>query len=148
MADENSTTRQVYESIFETEWFRQRPPAIQKAHRDYPMYKFYTSKESPTICLRVWGFGEKDDGSIAAFASTAHLGWINQVIGGVPLDDLVAHDAWPADRKAFIETALRFHESDPESALNAFLRPEGFILLVDESMRSKASEECGCEVCA
>ncbi len=148
MADSKFDVVKQYGIMCESDWFKSRPPAIQKAYRDYPEYKFYTSKEFPKTCRRICGFGEREDGSIVAIACTAHFGWINQVIGGVPLEDLVAHDEWPADRKAFIETALQFCRHDSETALNAFLRPEGFALLVDESMRRKASKECGCAVCA
>ncbi len=96
------------------------PSWAQEAYTQCPMWGFYTHVTHPgSSCMRVYGAME-DDGM---HVESAHIWFTNDVIGGVPRDNLVRVDRWSASQKE----CLRLN-----NAPGWFLDPIAFIRWIAE----------------
>lgn len=111
------------ELIKDTDWFKKRPKNVKEAYKNYPMWKFYTDKETKTAVYRVYGVCEYEDGNCGLHVVSAHLLLNNDVIGGVPLDHVEFIDDWSDKQKIKISLC-----PSPE----AFYDPLGWIMLVHD----------------
>jgi hypothetical protein len=111
----------IYAPLYDTDWMRERPPAIAQAYRDYPPWHFYVSSHGAP--KRVYGFLELEDGEVRAHTVTAMIGMVNDTICGTPLEDLVRVDAW--DREAMVRIQL-------SGSADLFLGPHAWQACRDE----------------
>ena len=100
-----SAARHLFGVVKESEWWAQRPRAVQEAYMLWPMEDFYMSGPMPR---RLYGVCEYPGGGAGLHAVTAHAIFGNDVVGGIPLTtagecDLVRVDKWPAGAQATIE---------------------------------------------
>jgi hypothetical protein len=86
----------------------------------YPPHLFYLDKESNS-CRRIYGIAFQTDGTCVAHAVTAMIAINNDVVGGVPFDNMEMVTEWPKDKETFLRSGL-------VSCAGAFLDPLGFML--------------------
>lgn len=103
-------------------------PEIVAIYNKRPMWKFYVNADNrgPTLPRRVYGVAvtpppEREE---RAHAVTAHFGYVNDVVGGVPIEELKEVESWDHESLAVIDCT-------PHPEL--FLDPLGFLLLIDSS---------------
>jgi len=102
------------------------PPEYRAIYEKYPMWAFYESTDSEaTLPRRVYGaiLQTDEDGSKteAVHAATAHLLWVNYVVGGVPVTKLKRVDRWNENSEMMIKMS---------GAKGMFCDPLGFIIAV------------------
>lgn len=100
------------------EWWESRPKPVQEAFKAMPFHHFYTDKETQTAVYRLYGVVELKDGSVGYHAVSAHLGWSNDVIGGIPAKGLLKVDEWSEDHLRKIRMT---------NCPGAYLIPSGWI---------------------
>jgi hypothetical protein len=100
------------------EWFKSRPQAVQDAFKAIPFEGFYTDKETKTSVYRIYGVAEMEDGSITYHACSAHIGWTNDVIGGISADAILQVDKW---------SDVHLKKIRMNNAPQYFLLPSGWI---------------------
>jgi hypothetical protein len=96
-------------------------------YEKYPMWAFYESTDpEATLPRRVYGamVRVEDDGSIAeaVHAATAHIAWVNYVLGGVLVTQLKRVDRWSENSTMMINMS---------GAKGMFCDPLGFIIAVE-----------------
>ena len=64
------------------------PNFARDAYRRCPVWAFYSQKEDGSGARRVYGASLLEDESVSMAVSTAMLGWNNDVVGGVPLEEM------------------------------------------------------------
>ena len=101
------------------EWWDARPKAVQDAMIAMPFHHFYTDKETQTGVYRLYGILEKEDGSVTYHACSAHLGWSNDVVGGILAETLLKVDEWSEDHLKKIRMT---------NVPAAYLIPSGWIM--------------------
>lgn len=112
--------RHLYDCVKETDWWAERPAAVQEAFEKRPPWKFYMSG---TRARRLFGVCEYKDGELGYHAITAMIMEINNVLGGIPADDdIVEVDEWPAWAQTTIQMC---------GAPHYFFDPAAWILLRD-----------------
>jgi len=99
----------------------------RKIYTRAPMWKFYTDKQhSPSIVRRAYGVAIGDNGTKEGedrlHMVSLRLFWINDVVGGVPVDDVDEVEDWTTEQKEFIKLSLRGSPAERD----AFLDPLGF----------------------
>lgn len=87
----------------------------------YPPYRFYISKDGGS-CRRIYGVSTDSDGKFVAQAVTAMMMFNNDVIGGVPFEEMKMLDNWGAEKESFLRSGL-------VQGPGIFLDPLGFLLL-------------------
>lgn len=68
----------------------------------HPFYLFYTSPNSVSK-YRVFGYFKLTNGEFRTEAVSASLSIHNEVVGGVPLKDVVALEEWNSDHHSFLK---------------------------------------------
>jgi hypothetical protein len=100
--------------------------ALANGYLRCPPHLFYTDKEGCRI-RRVYGMAVTTDGEIRAHAVTAMIMFNNDVVGGVPLDDLVPIKEWSKEQLGRLQSGLI---KCPE----AFLKMQGFMLFLPNEL--------------
>ncbi len=100
------------------------PEWTRTLYATYPPWAFYTDTDNGSMCRRIFGFMQIEGETCArAHCITAHLGWINKVVGGVPVTELRAIERWSDEHKA----KLRLN-----NAPGVFLDPLGFTFCLQQ----------------
>lgn len=102
-------------------------PEHKQIYEKFPMWRFYTdAKSSSHIARRMYGIcGQDDKGKWSLYMVSARVRWVNDVIGGVPCDEVRALDEWTSEQLVFLnEWAL----PEQRYVLATFLDPLGFII--------------------
>lgn len=94
---------------------------IASMYLKYPPYLFYTNSDG-AVKRRVYGWAKCDDDSIRAHAVTALIGFNNDVIGGVPVEELVPLTTWSPEHVDFLNSGLVVGRG-------MFLDPLGFMMM-------------------
>lgn len=101
-------------------------PDHKRIYEKFPMWRFYTdAKRSPYIARRMYGIcGNDDKDKWSLYMVSARVMWVNDVIGGVPCDEVLALDEWTSEQLVFLkERAL----PEQPKVMATFLDPLGFI---------------------
>lgn len=86
-----------------------------------PPHLFYTDKAGNSI-RRIYGICEFKDGTMGAHTVSAMIMVNNDVLGGIPLDELIPVKRWS-------ESQLEFLDSELVSRADIFKKPLGFLEL-------------------
>lgn len=92
---------------------------IVNAYIDYPPFIFYTDSSYSSI-RRIYGFGENDKGDVCAHAVSAMIMFNNDVVGGVPINQLVYVKQWSESQLSKLNSGLI-------KGADAFLEPNGYM---------------------
>jgi hypothetical protein len=113
--------KKMYGRVQLSGWFLARPQRIKDAMLKYPLWGFYTDPKHPAIARRAEGVCEYKDGNLGLhMASAIHFPMANDVIGGVPVEEVQQVDNWSDEQLKRIATC---------GARRAFYDPCGFVLL-------------------
>lgn len=114
------SVEEAYLKILKTPGALPKDAAMRSVYYDYPMTGFYQYKSKVTYPIRIFGVMKYADGSLGVHAVTAHLGWCNIVIDGLPVSDIERVDAWSEGHMQFINTLT-------EHQRLLFLNPNGWM---------------------
>ncbi len=121
-----------WEKTRQSDWFKSLPQHVQKAKRDFPEEEFYQRKDIK-LPVRIYGIGElkekddKDQTKLVIEGVSAHIGWVNDVVGGYALDDVEQVESWTDKQIRIINTLPKKHQE-------AFLKKDGvFAYIWDHS---------------
>ena len=103
-------------------------PEMRAVYDAYPNYKFFTDKKG-VVCRRAYGVFTYRGGSPGLHMCTCMLGWINDVVGGVPCDEVVALDEWTPEQIQLIKTKCSLNPNPQAEA--CFLDPLGWMHLLE-----------------
>jgi hypothetical protein len=106
-------TKKIYEHAMQTK------PELANEYLTHPPYLFYTCKNG-IAKRRIYGICQYKDGSKGAHAVTAMVMFNNDVVGGVPLSEMVPLEKWSDEHLSFLNSGLIKYK-------NAFIDPLGFI---------------------
>ncbi len=109
------------------EWFNSKPDHVKEAFRSMPFEKFYTDKKRKSSIYRLYGVMEMV-GGIRYHAVSAHIGWTNDVIGGLNPDDIFPIENWSENQLFQIRL-----NNVPE----AFLMPDGWMIFMNEEAKER-----------
>ncbi len=120
--------KQTYERILANPDFRASLAALQddelgNLYKTHPMYKFYQDRKTEQP-YRIFGVLRRLGGKLGVHAVSAHIGWINDIVGGVLAEDIELVEAWNEDQLALIELC---------GSPRIFLEPAGWGALIMNS---------------
>lgn len=104
-------------------------PAVRQVLRQYPFDGFYTNKEGTAI-RRAYGVVEYDDGTFGLRMVSLLAGWVNNVLNGVPLDDVVRVEEWTDEQKSRMQVLANAHMTTRR--IGAFSDPLGFVKVLKD----------------
>ena len=73
-----------------------RLQGVIDAEKANPFCYFYTDAGTHRMVYRLYGITESEDGIFGYHACTAHLGWTNDIVGGLKAEDIVRVKKWSA----------------------------------------------------
>lgn len=97
--------------------------AIYESH---PMWGFYVNKCGARCPRRAYGVCIDAERRPRLHACTAHIGWTNDVVGGVPTDDVRMVDRWDDEAMSLIQLC---------NAPGVFVDPLGFLLPLEQEAK-------------
>lgn len=101
---------------------KETAPNLAPGYLQCPPHLFYT--DSKGYCIRrIYGMAINEEKELVAHAVTGMLMFNNDVVGGVPLTDLVPVKTWSKDQLS------RLNSGTIQTA-DAFLRPDGFVMFL------------------
>ncbi len=120
--------KQIYKRVLANLDFKASLAALQddelgNLYETHPMYKFYQDRETEQP-YRIFGVLRQSGGKVGFHAVSAHIGWINRLVGGVLAEDIELIEAW--DKKQLALIALC-------GSPRIFLEPAGWGALVMKS---------------
>jgi len=124
---------QIENDLQSSEWFKSRPEHVQALIKEWPQWGFYQYKDSKAP-VRIWGVGElpeKDEhgnSKLVFHACCAHLGWVNETIGGISPEYLERVDRWSEDQ-------LKLIYLNSKTICDAFVQPVGFTYFISQYNR-------------
>jgi hypothetical protein len=83
-------SKETFENVKSSEWWNSRPEKVKEAFERCPPYKFYVTSSGSII--RVYGIIEGEE--IRYHIVSAHIGFVNDVIGGMEGKDLIEVENW------------------------------------------------------
>ena len=94
----------------------------------YPPWGFYTYKSyrngyKNNFPIRHYGVFEYEDGSLGLHGCSAHEGWTNEVVGGIPEGQIERVEWWTSEQLEIIKK---------NNTPRAFLEPMGFMVFYPE----------------
>ena len=92
-------------------------------YETHPMYKFYQNRKTKQP-YRIFGVLRRSSEKLGFHAVSAHIGWINGIVGGVLAEDIELVEAWNENQLALIESC---------GSPRIFLEPAGWGALVMNS---------------
>lgn len=69
----------------------------------FPQSRFYTDRETETSIYRIYGVLVYENGEYGVHVSSCHINWTNDVIGGVPIEDIKMIEQWNSGQLARIQ---------------------------------------------
>ena len=116
--EELRMAEESWEKVMDTDWFRERPEAVQDLYRRYPPWKFYTTVDGNSA-RRVYGV-EEYVGGLRLAAVTGMMVFPNDIVGGCLPEDVVEVERYTGT--AYFKLCL--YSPDQK---DMFLRPDGWI---------------------
>lgn len=101
---------------------KETAPDLAPGYLQCPPHLFYTDSEGCCI-RRIYGMAMNEKKELVAHAVTALVMSNNDVVGGVPLTELVPVKSWSKDQLSRLNSGM-IQEA------NAFLKPEGFMVFL------------------
>lgn len=99
-----------------------------------PMWAFYSGEANGNGGIRrVFGVFRTDDGGEHVHAVTAHIGWNNYIVGGVPVDEIKNNRI----ERVMVERV----QMSPTPGL--FIDPLGFVEFIREQHRERGNDAPG-----
>lgn len=98
-------------------------PELAPLYSSYPLQAFYTDRQRRE-CWRLFGVGQREDGTLIGHVFGASAALNRCVQGGVPLESLLRCEQWSPDQLAWLRSGA---VQNP----GLFLDPLGVLLLAE-----------------